>query len=412
MGRMGNRPVGDQVIGKEESEKVYTGCHLAACNGSNTIFMDRFVLGGPPNPGDLTIRAVTDLSELNALKSAWAGLLSDASRPAVFLSWDWIANWWRLFGEDHNLWLLLAYDGEWLVGLLPLMVQDHSKGFFHWRTLSLVTAKYGADHLDMLVRRGYEEVAPGRILQEMLDKCPKVDIIELTSLDEHGLCAQGAAKVSRRWRVEKGEPCPYIGLADSWEEYARQGLSKRMDRKLRSSSRRAVSDLGSTMRIWRVKNERERAMALDSLFNMHCDKWDDRCGKTLFADPRLQEFHHEMSRILLKCGCLRMFVLSVGQNIVAVEYDIHCRDVNYSFQKSFSPVWKEYLPGYLLTQFAVQDSIRKGMTEFDLLRGDEPYKKYWATGHRYDLSYWMPTTVKGWLVWQLRLFRRKFLGVD
>jgi CelD/BcsL family acetyltransferase involved in cellulose biosynthesis len=272
----------------------------------------------------------------------------------------------------------------------------------------LIAADYGADHLDMLVRRGYERIVPEKILKYILSNPAGADLINLPSLDSGGLCAQAAKAVSKRWHVEQGEVCPYIRLEPTWEEYSKNGLDKRMGRKLRRSMQRVVSDTSGTVRAWQVKNERERVMALESMFDLHLKKWAARGQESIFEDIRLRDFHHEMSQMLLKCGCLRMFVLSVGQAIVAVEYDIRCRDVNYSFQKSFSSVWSEYDPGYLLTQYAIQQSIEEGVSEFDLLRGNEPYKKYWATGQRYDLNFWLPVTGKGWLVWLVRQISHLF----
>ncbi len=382
------------------------------------IFIDWFRNPAEPVcPEEIEIRVCQDPDQLPALQGAWANLLADAVRPMVFLSWDWIIRWWQRFGQDYELCLILAYHGAWLVGVLPLMVVKRKKRIFHWRVLTMVAADYGADHLDILVRRGYEHVAPEVIMNPVLSNPIDADLINLPSLDADGLCASAAKTISISWDVEQGEVCPYIGLGESWEEYCQLGLNKRMERKLSSSMRRVISDSSGTVRVWQVKNERERVLALESLFELHRQKWSERGEKSIFEDFRLRDFHHEMSQKLLRCGCLRMFVLSVGKAVVAVEYDIRCRDVNYSFQKSFSSEWSEYGPGYLLTQYAIRHSIEEGMTEFDLLRGDEPYKKYWATSERYDLNFYLPVTTWGRVVWLIRntgqrVYQKSLNGTD
>jgi len=47
------------------------------------------------------------------------------------------------------------------------------------------------------------------------------------------------------------------------------------------------------------------------------------------------------------------------------------------------------------------------MTEFDLLRGDEEYKRYWATGIHSDLNYWLPARFYGKVLWLLRSLSHK-----
>ena len=389
-------------------DEIRSGIHQPSCVGSDFIFMDRFSNGlVPDSQMEIRIEMFCNPECLPELRDAWMDLLADAVKPLLYLSWEWISRWWHYFGKRGELCIMLAYDGDWLVGLLPLMVQKRKKFGIEWKILTMIAAEFEADHLDILVRRGYEEVVPERILRSVLEDHPTVDLFFLSSLAEDSLCAQAAKKVHNGWIEEPGETCPYIGLEKAWEDYAINGLDKRMVRKLRGAMQRVISDTGGTMRIWRVKNERERVRAMDALFAMHNEKWAARSEVSPFASPESQAFHHEMSARLLKCGCLRMSVLSVGGVIAAVEYNIRCRDVTYSFQKAYSSAWKVYDPGYLLTQFAIQQSIREGMTEFDLLRGDEEYKRYWATGVRRDLNYWLPARPYGKVLWLLRSISRK-----
>ena len=44
-----------------------------------------------------------------------------------------------------------------------------------------------------------------------------------------------------------------------------------------------------------------------------------------------------------------------------------------------------YSPGRTLLARAVLSAVDEGLAEFDLLRGDEPYKDVFATGTRYDV---------------------------
>ena len=384
------------------------GCQLPSCVGSSLIFMVRFQNAKlPDHKTEIRIELLRDPARLPDMKSAWGSLLADSVRPLLYLSWEWISRWWHYFGKGAELCIMLAYDGDWLVGLLPLMVQQRRKWGANWKVLTMIAAEFQADHLDMLVRRGYEEVVPEKIMASVLEDHPTVDLFYLSSLAEDSLCARAAEMVHSGWMVEEGETCPYIRLEKTWEDYAAHGLNKRMGRKLRGAMNRVSLDMGGTIRFWQVKNERERVQAMNALFEMHNEKWTARSDVDLFATPESEAFHNEMSARLLRCGCLRMYVLSVGGAIAAVEYNIRCRDKIYSFQKGYSSAWKEYKPGFLLTQFAIQRAMGEGMAEFDLLRGEDGYKRYWATGVRTDLNYWLPARFYGKLLWFLRRVSNK-----
>ena len=46
----------------------------------------------------------------------------------------------------------------------------------------------------------------------------------------------------------------------------------------------------------------------------------------------------------------------------------------YYYQGGFEPQLARYSPGTVLTAHAIRDAIDRGASEFDFLRGDEPYK--------------------------------------
>src|SRR5208283_3106889 len=70
---------------------------------------------------DLRIRVYQDLDDLQTLRPAWEELLSEFPAATVFSTWEWLAPWWRAFGNAQKLHVLAFHDESWrLVGLAPL----------------------------------------------------------------------------------------------------------------------------------------------------------------------------------------------------------------------------------------------------------------------------------------------------
>ena len=48
----------------------------------------------------------------------------------------------------------------------------------------------------------------------------------------------------------------------------------------------------------------------------------------------------------------------------------------------YDPAWSRYSPGALLFTHAISWAIDNGLEEFDFMRGEEPFKRHYATGVR------------------------------
>ncbi len=72
-------------------------------------------------PASLTVRHWST-AEWFANQAQWDALVARSCTDALFLSWDWLTNWWRVFGEmvGGNADILAFYRGAQLVGLAPL----------------------------------------------------------------------------------------------------------------------------------------------------------------------------------------------------------------------------------------------------------------------------------------------------
>src|SRR5262245_30599070 len=58
--------------------------------------------------------------DLERLASIWVELADDAHPGAGFRSWAWSSAWWKWFSAGKEPFVLVAREGEHVVGLLPL----------------------------------------------------------------------------------------------------------------------------------------------------------------------------------------------------------------------------------------------------------------------------------------------------
>jgi len=68
------------------------------------------------------------------------------------------------------------------------------------------------------------------------------------------------------------------------------------------------------------------------------------------------------------------------------------------YQGAYSEEYRKYYPGGVLHFCAIRHACQAGLSEYDFLRGDEPYKAEWTNGQR-SLRYLaiIPDTLPGHL---------------
>jgi CelD/BcsL family acetyltransferase involved in cellulose biosynthesis len=174
--------------------------------------------------------------------------------------------------------------------------------------------------------------------------------------------------------------CPYILLeGHSFESYLEGlGSSHRYNfrRRLRQLQR------GFAMRFECARTEEERRQALEILFQLHQQRFEDRGGSDAFHTPALVAFHREISEIALRRGWLRLYVLRLDGRPAAALYGFHYGGRFLFYQAGFDAAFAKHSVGLVAMGLAIQAAIGEGAREYDLLHGDEPYKSLWARSRR------------------------------
>ena len=72
------------------------------------------------NKSDLVIQKVHTKEGFNSLKDRWNTFLAESPANSFFLRWEWLWNWWKVYGEaNFTLCILLVYRDAELIGICP-----------------------------------------------------------------------------------------------------------------------------------------------------------------------------------------------------------------------------------------------------------------------------------------------------
>jgi len=328
----------------------------------------------------LTVTTSRDPRRLGALRAEWSALFDAAAAPSPFLAPEWLLPWWRAFGGRATPWILEARDADGgLRGLLLLAGGPGTLGVRRFRLLG--NGVTGADGLDLLARAADAEPVREALARAVAGACGDWDVLELEDLPcgsptvaalRRAVAARGASVA-----VERGFVCPGFAVRGTFAAHlARVPRRETYGRRVRWLTRQ------SGFRIDVATAPGEAPEALEDFLRLHRLRWAAEGGSAGIPRGPVEDFHREVAPLLAARGWLRLYRLHAGGGAVAAVYGIEVGRRFHYYQSGYDPAWAPRSPGLVLVGRTIEDAYARGLTDYDFLRGTEPYKLEWAWDRR------------------------------
>ncbi len=166
----------------------------------------------------------------------------------------------------------------------------------------------------------------------------------------------------------------------NWEDHLKH-YGKTQRRKMRRWSEK-IGDTAPFRQ--RFAQSDEEAMAIiDVLIAMHQQRWNEVGEAGSFASPTFRSFIREAARRFLYRGQLYVTALEHAEQIVAAELSfIGGNGIMYVYSAGYDTRHAELEPGRVLSVDTLRHLYRQSLSGIDYMRGDEEYKKRYATESR------------------------------
>ena len=331
-----------------------------------------------------------DLNESPSFSSEWEDLLERAGNASIFLTWEWLMTWWEVFGKCHeSRWLVVkGARGKWMAGA-PFYLRRTRSGLLPARReLRFIGtgASVSPEHLDLVVDPLHQTEALEALQDYFVGHFSDWDVLELTDITRpeadafwfsEALLNRGATVL-----VEEQKPAaPTIFLPDSWEEYF-ESLKPRMRTQVARYRRKVAGELGARTYLWSPQHGNLEA-ALWEFENLFADrKMSVGIGNKFDSAPGYRKFHHLLADRFAKRGWLWLAFLKSPKETLACEYLYQYQKTLYSYQSGFASKAAKQNVFKVLRGWVIEKAIWQGLTEFDLLRGEETYKFDWNAQSR------------------------------
>lgn len=330
------------------------------------------------------------IAQMQALERDWKQLTAWSQPQNPFLSWEWQRAWLQSgAGRARPVIAAEAFTSGSLAGLLALQRRRHY-GLVQLETLGQGS---GADEVDALLHPQAPSGITAHLLRAAVRRC-RPDLLRLEGLRQAGALVEacGAAELGEV-EIEPGELMPYLRLPSSFDEYlAQQSANFRAE--VRRRRRRLFESLPE-VGLDPATTAPAVGQAMGELFRLHNLRRAQKHGRGLFRTPALCRFHRQAARALAARGAARVYVLRQRQQPIAALYGLEAGGRFLYFQSGFDPAFTRLSPGTVLLSLVIEDCIRRGLKEFDFLRGEEMYKSRWTAEQRSGRSVLAALTGRG-----------------
>lgn len=333
------------------------------------------------------VRVLQSTAEFEALDETWERLQSDAVITSVFETFGWQYLWWKTYGRDQPLKVLVATVKDKVVGLLALYIQTEAMLRYPVRLLRFVGTGGDTfpDDLGPLLARGHED-AVARAFADTVMELAGWDVLLLTDMDP--ACAftkaiDGAAGTARLACLGgRTDRIAFLDLPGSWDDWLK---SLSGDRRYRIRNIRKKLNAAYPSRFFAWSDPATLNQGIDRLIQLHHKRWQSIGMPHSFNSPEYVGFHRAVMADCFKHDRLRLYCLELSGQIVAMYYFYRFRNRVYLMQSGFDPDYSKVKPGQVLLGHIVEHAISEGDTVLDFLKGDHQYKDELASGERETL---------------------------
>jgi len=336
---------------------------------------------------------IADLDRFRAIADAWDCLAVPLGMP--FVLHRWYSAWWDAFGNGRSLRVLALWDGDRLVGALPLCEggRGELEWMANWHTPATGPLYASQPALEQLVE---EALRRGRVAVRPLPQDEPATDALLTACDDAGALTL----------AEDDQISPFVQIEGSWEDY-RAKMKRRWssaDRKARKMARE--HDARFTI----VERPHDLDRQLRDGFEVEGSGWKGAAGTAILSQPETTAFYTAIARAFDATGELALSSIELDGRYIAFDFCLLHKGRLHLLKTGFDESFKPLSPGLVLRYLVVERCFELGLETHELLGSVAEWKGRFATGERHHTELrLLPRTPSGALRYGYRSYARPLL---
>jgi CelD/BcsL family acetyltransferase involved in cellulose biosynthesis len=265
-----------------------------------------------------------------------------------------VKSFWKAYGAGRELYILVAFEGPTLVGVMPLMKTG---------TLLEFIGRPHSDYTDVIAVRKKRVISAfmKHLAEDSSWKSANLDEMPFTETISH--LREYAKEFGLHFHDAFANKCYSLENKDAKEslELINKRDVRRHQRHLEREGAHEAHELSGE----------DRAKALELMFLQHIKVWAAREQHSLFENEDNKAFFREL---LQTHEDTVIWVLTLNSKPIAIEMGFVRNQKYLAFCQSIDLTWSRYSPGSVLLKNIIDRYVSQGFKYIDLSRGAEKYK--------------------------------------
>jgi CelD/BcsL family acetyltransferase involved in cellulose biosynthesis len=328
-------------------------------------------------------KVVSEERDWEALAALWDALLLGVPDHTVFQTYEYQRLWWRHFGADADLFIvLLVRDGK-IRGIAPLQIET-VKMYGRWiRRLAFIGSRWEVDRPRLLFPADEASLIRGLVafLAARGGKWHYCDLYEQPT-GSATLAALEDAFRSAGYLVARtrDSDCAYLAVEGTWTAYLAT-KSQTFRKNLKTAGRRLATIGKVEYRVFDTGPEVQEQ--LEVYRGIEARSWKSGEGVGISRSSDYFEFYREMAERFAKRRAFVVRTLTVGGKPVAGTFGLAHDGVFYSLQIAHDAELSRCSPGTYLEALEMEQCFRDGLREYEFLGGFLNNKSRWTSTFRF-----------------------------
>jgi CelD/BcsL family acetyltransferase involved in cellulose biosynthesis len=247
------------------------------------------------------------------------------------------------------------------------------------------------------------------LAEAIFDRRPRLVHFDLLGA-ETGLNELDAAARAAGYRtiVRTVLRSPYLEIHDDWAAY-RASLSRKTRHEVDRLLRRLRAEGQVSFEI--NTGDARLGELLREGFQLEASGWKAADRTAIASRPETIRFYRDLARWAAELGVLRLAFLRLGGRPLAFSLGLEHAGVYYVLKGGYDPTFRRYAPGILLRHELLARAFAEGLTRYEFLGADEPWKAMWTPARRERFRFTAyPPSATGMAAWAAARYARPLAG--
>ena len=324
---------------------------------------------------------ILETAEFREYRSKWNALLAHSGADPLFLSWDWLYNWWEIHGGQpgDKLFILIAEStqGE-LAGIAPLYLQTRymfnkklsSRRVQFLGSTSRVFDGFRSENMQFIVKQGYEKTVAPMLLDYVFQHSGVDDYYFADTVmgsSTHVAIQEKTTQYGLLPRIQSMNPTYEVDCRQDFSTYV-AALGK--NTRLKAFNRRKVLQQHGKIEVLNI-TERQ----IEDIFKPFTRFYRQRWEADYSPDNQLTFLQRISKHDNIQAGGL---LLVVNGETIACTIDVICGNKAYNLQMGFVDEYDRKISlGTLMLGYAVEHyCLHPQVESYDLLAGSGKNSNY------------------------------------